>query len=159
MKNFIKSTVISDPDRDQYFIDILVSEGVSFEKAKSIIEDEIKKNSENIYINDVYTVIIRNAEVSKDFPEMLWLSIKRNDKEPIHDWRDLQEIKNKLIGTENEAVEIYPAESRLVDSANQYHLWAFKDPSIKFPFGFKEKVISGGRDKNKFYSQRDFEQK
>lgn len=94
--------------------------------------------------NDTYTAIIRKAEMNPNlvsdggFPDMLWLSIKRNDRECIHDWRDLQTIKNMLIGEENEAVEIYPAESRLVDTANQYHLWVFVDATIRFPFGFHD---------------------
>jgi hypothetical protein len=53
----------------------------------------------------------------------LHLSIKRRDKKPIHDWRDLQQIKNDVAGAEREALELYPAESRVVDLANQYHLW------------------------------------
>jgi len=53
---------------------------------------------------------------------MLHLSIKRLDKHPVRDWRHFQRIKNELIGEENEAVELYPAQSRLVDTTNQYHL-------------------------------------
>ena len=67
---------------------------------------------------------------------MIWLSIKRIDKESIHDWRELQQIKNEIVGEKNEAIEIYPSEDRIVDTANQYHLWVFKDPTIKVPVGF-----------------------
>jgi hypothetical protein len=52
------------------------------------------------------------------------LSIKRFDRGPVRDWRHLQQIKNEVVGPEAEAFEIFPAESRLVDTANQYHLWA-----------------------------------
>ena len=69
-----------------------------------------------------------------------YLSIKTIDKEPIHDWRDLQQIKNELCGKDREALEIYPAESRLVDTANQYHLWVIpKDAQI--PFGFTQREV------------------
>lgn len=54
----------------------------------------------------------------------LHLSIKRRSKAVIRDWRDLQRIKNDVAGPQREAFEIFPAESRLVDTANQYHLWA-----------------------------------
>jgi hypothetical protein len=67
---------------------------------------------------------------------MVHLSIKRRDKLPIHDWRDIQRIKNELVGPEIEGMELYPAESRLVDTANQYHIWCF--PNATFPFGFHE---------------------
>ena len=48
---------------------------------------------------------------------------KKKDKKAIHDWRHFQQIKNELVGSEVEALEIYPAESRLHDAVNQYHLF------------------------------------
>jgi len=89
----------------------------------------------DMYINDTYQVAIR------DMGEFLHLSIKRLDREPIHDWRELQQIKTELVGPECEAVELYPAESRVIDTANQFHLWACKDPTFKFPFGFDSKRV------------------
>jgi hypothetical protein len=56
-----------------------------------------------------------------------WLSIKRRDREVIRDWRELQAIKNAIVGPEHEGFELYPAESRLVDTANQFHLFVFMD--------------------------------
>lgn len=70
-----------------------------------------------LWQNKIYTV-----SVFFDGP-VTHLSIKRNDRESVHDWRDLQELKNAICGPEREAVEIYPAESRRVDMRNQYHLW------------------------------------
>jgi hypothetical protein len=98
------------------------------------VEKQVEEESHlERFINDKYQVTRRPAQDG-----VIWLSIKRSDKEPIHDWRDLQEIKNQLVGTENEAIEIYPAESRCVDTANQYHLWVFADPEYRIPFGFHE---------------------
>lgn len=87
-----------------------------------------------VWMNGLYQVI----KTSKEFPAGPgWhLSIKRLDREPITDWRHLQLIKNQLLGPEVEAVQLHPAESRLVDSANQYHLWALQSPRYQFPFGF-----------------------
>ncbi len=99
-----------------------------------------------VWINDKYQVAVRKADTPKDWPMMAHLSIKRLDKEPIHDWRDLQEIKNKIIGPENEGIEIYPAESRLVDSANQYHLWVFMKIGYKLPLGFGERFVKDAGD-------------
>lgn len=56
--------------------------------------------------------------------------------------RELPAIKNELVGPENEGVELYPAESRLMDSANQYHLWVLTDPEKRFPFGFTSRVVT-----------------
>ena len=90
------------------------------------------------WLNSTYQVLVADIETPFLFPPMVWLSIKRIDKEPIHDWRDLQAIKNQLVGPECEGVELYPAEARAVDTANQYHLWVFKEPGPAFPFGFSE---------------------
>jgi hypothetical protein len=87
-----------------------------------------------LYINSRYQVQLR------ELGKYLYLSIKRIDQLPIHDWRDLQRIKDELVGAECEAIELYPAQSRVVDTANQYHLWVVQDESYRFPVGFQ-----GGR--------------
>lgn len=74
---------------------------------------------------------------------VLELSIKRREKTPIRSWRDLQRIKNELCGEEREACEIFPAESRLVDTSNQYNLWVLPT-GHKFPFGYQERLVMEG---------------
>ena len=39
-------------------------------------------------------------------------------------------------------IEIYPAESRLVDNANQFHLWCLADPEMKIPIGWDKRMVS-----------------
>ena len=102
--------------------------------------------SNNIYEVFVYRGTPANLE-SKDgsptgWPEMIWLSIKRYDRQAIHDWRHFQTIKNQVIGEEHDAIEIYPKESRLVDMANQYHLWVFADPTLILPCGFIQRKVT-----------------
>ena len=104
-------------------------------RLEAIVRDDAE-NSE-IWINSLYQVNLRRiTDNDPAVPPIVHLSIKRRDKQPCHDWRDLQAIKNQLVGPECEAVEIYPAESRLVDTANQYHLWVISDPTYRFPFGW-----------------------
>lgn len=104
------------------------------------------------YVNDKYQV-----SVEKLGHGWLWLSIKRKDKEPIHDWRELQAIKNAIAGKEREAVELYPAESRLVDTSNEFHLFVLP-LNTKFPFGFKTRLIVKGHKGgwHKGSAQREF---
>lgn len=91
---------------------------------------------DGLFMNDRVTVS------SRTFPDGLThLSIKRNNRAPIRDWRVFQRIKNELCGPEREGVEIYPAESRLVDEANQYHLWVLPD-GVQLPFGFEDRFVS-----------------
>jgi hypothetical protein len=95
-----------------------------------------------IWLNDTYQVSVFRDAAPDGWPcPMIHLSIKRIDKEALHDWRDLQTIKNLLVGPEHEAIEIYPAESRLVDTANQYHLFVFSNPEVRLPLGFFERAI------------------
>lgn len=94
------------------------------------------------WINGLYQVLVFQAATPEGWPAMVHLSIKRRDRQPIHDWRDLQRIKNELCGTDAEGIELYPAESRLVDEANQYHLWV-AEPGARFPIGhLGERMVS-----------------
>ena len=116
-----------------------------FEKAEVTRAKEL--GTDECWINSRYMVYVyRGKQVPQELVEdMIWLSIKRLDKEPIHDWRDLQRIKNELVGEENEAVELYPKESRMVDQANQFHLWVLADEKMTFPFGWVVRRVSGKR--------------
>jgi hypothetical protein len=97
-----------------------------------------------IMANNLYQVAIFEDPPVEGAPEMIHLSIKRLDKDCIRDWRHLQRIKNEIVGPENEAAELFPAESRLVDTANQFHLFVLKDPKLRFPFGFKNRCVMEG---------------
>ena len=102
---------------------------------KRVADDKFDPGAQ-VWANEAYTV--HRRDISKDRDDsVVHLSIKRNDREPARDWRDFQQIKNELVGPEAEALELYPAESRLVDMANQYHLWAFKPP-YSIPVGFNQ---------------------
>lgn len=93
-----------------------------------------------VYLNSRYQVLVTKFDIESPFGECVHLSIKLRDKKAWHDWRDMQRIKNELVGPECEAVELFPAESRLMDTANQYHLFCF--PKFKFPFGYKVREVS-----------------
>jgi len=72
-----------------------------------------------VWINHKYTVQVTRREDGS----VAELSIRRNDRKAAHDWRDFQRIKNEIAGDEIEAVELYPAMSRLMDTANQYYIF------------------------------------
>ena len=107
--------------------------------------------ADEIWINDLYQVNIHrntpNHNLGKEHV-IDHLSIKLRTKAPIHDWRDLQEIKNLLCGPEREALEVYPAESRLVDTANQYHLWILPE-NMFAPFGWHVRLVGDAADAEK----------
>jgi len=39
-------------------------------------------------------------------------------------------------------VELFPAESRLVDTSNTYHLWVHHDPTYRFPVGLHHRLVA-----------------
>jgi len=93
------------------------------------------------FLNNKYRVFIRSMTDDQGVKHHM-LSIKRLDRRPIMDWRDLQWIKNELLGAEEEMVQIFPAESRLVDTSNQY--WFFHYPGRRWPFGFSDRLVTEG---------------
>lgn len=82
--------------------------------------------------NDRYIVVV-DRDPGGDVSQ---LSIRRHDRKAARDWRDFQRIKTQLAGPEVEAVELYPAESRVVDTTNQFHLWCVP-PGVKIAIGFE----------------------
>jgi hypothetical protein len=109
-----------------------------FEEAEPIPE----LPNDVIMVNSRYQVNIKFGVAPAPFGKFLELSIKTRDKAAFHDWRDFQRIKNELVGEENEGVELYPAESRLVDTANQYYMFVFR-PGFKLPFGYTTRLVAG----------------
>lgn len=139
MKRFERAVPV--PLGDDKIRAMAASAGMPFKKARMLAEAQ--REGSNLFVNDVYQVDMREAEnLPPGWPEITWLSIKRLDKGPVGEerFRDFQQIKNMLCGPETEAVELYPAESRLVDTANQYHLWVLKKG--RWPFGFAERLVS-----------------
>ena len=108
-------------------------------------EDEVREQfargiaEDKLFVNSRYQVAVRETGENS-----CHLSIKRIDQAVVHDWRDLQRIKDELVGPECEAIELYPANSRLVDTSTQYHLWCSRDPAFRFPVGFNQRLVTYG---------------
>ena len=89
----------------------------------------------HVYENDLYHVDVNYT------PPFAHLAIRRHDGLPCKEWMHFQQIKNEIIGPEHEAMELFPAESRLVNSANEYHLWVHTNSSYRFPVGFCRRFV------------------
>lgn len=90
--------------------------------------------------NRTHTVAVTPLDPTRGEAGWVHLSIKRNDRAAVRDWRIMQRIKNEVIGPEREAVELYPAESRLVDESNQFHLFVAPEGVI-LDIGFDQRVV------------------
>ena len=80
---------------------------LSQEVAASQIE---RLRAQSIFMNDRYQVNVQRVRTpfGDETGDMFWLSIKRRDRTMVHDWRDLQQIKNMIVGDEHEGFEVYP---------------------------------------------------
>ena len=79
-----------------------------------------------MFCNSRYQVARYTTEdhAADGWPRVVHLSFKHHTNIAITDFRDMQLIKNELVGPSSFAVQIFPQEEHLVDTANQYHLWA-----------------------------------
>jgi hypothetical protein len=97
--------------------------------------------------NSIYVVLVQVPHEVPPFGVVVHLAITTHDQQPRHDWREMQRIKNELVGEGVEAVELYPSENRLVDNANWFHLFCFPRLAMqggRLPFGFDARFVSEG---------------
>lgn len=81
------------------------------------------------FFNDLYSVQLYN--VPTDLGLVLHLIVRAQlGGEPP--WRDMQRIKDEILGLEAYAVQVYPRAADVVDQADVYHLWALPQ---ELPFG------------------------
>lgn len=80
---------------------------------------------ETFWVNSYYTVHKTLLDGTEE--GSIHLSIRHNDRRAVRDWRHFQRIKNELAGPEREGVEVFPPESQLVDTANQYHIFVLPE--------------------------------
>jgi len=50
-----------------------------------------------LFLNSIYQVEIEESEMPAPFGKTIYLSFKTKDKQPRHDWREMQQIKNELV--------------------------------------------------------------
>jgi hypothetical protein len=124
-----RNTLLAQPP--SYFREFFNGRIPALHERLAWIEQQVLQSlSWELYRNDTYVVMIERTE------PYIHLCIRRHDSEPCKNWKHHQQIKSELIGPEYEAVELFPAESRVIDTTNEYHLWAHPSPSYRFPFGF-----------------------
>jgi hypothetical protein len=120
--------------KEELILHTIKTFGGSREQVERAMVKDLEENCIRVK-NDIYVVAMR--QVHEPICDMIWLSICRIDKKPLHNWRDLQTIKNMLVGENCFGYEVYPAEDQLVDTANQYHLWCLPN-GTHLPFGFHD---------------------
>lgn len=116
---------------------------------------------DEVWVNDRYQVVVRYlhpAENREDLPRgrdgMLHLSIHRKDRRRLRDWRHLQQMKNEVAGRDRWAVEVFPPETKLVDTSNEYHLWVLPEGE-PLPWAFQQGVVTNDEQVEQFNEARE----
>ena len=104
--------------------------GLDEAKARAFLQEDHDRS--RYFVNDIYQVQVQPCGADD---RMLHINIRRRDGAMFKDWRHFQQIKNEIAGPEREAVEIYPAESRKVDTSNKWHLWVLPE-GVKLDLGW-----------------------
>lgn len=116
---------------DSHFQKLFNGRVPTWQEKLSWVEERVRESANWItYRNNLYKVVIEMTS------PLIHACIRRHDGKPCANWNHLQQIKSELIGPEHEAVELFPAESRLINTTNEYHLWAHPTSGYRFPFGF-----------------------
>lgn len=114
--------------------------GISAAEAMERLEAD--HDEARYFINDLYQVQSREAGGG-----ITQLCIRRRDGGMFKDWRHFQQIKNECCGPEREGLELYPAESRLVDTSNKWHIWVLPE-GMRVPVGWPERDVSYEENRN-----------
>jgi hypothetical protein len=112
--------------------------------------EPLQESAPGVWGNSILTVQVDKRD------DLIHISYHRRDRAPIRDWRIGQRIKTEVAGAEWEGIEIYPAESRVVDTSNEFHIWCME--SLPFGFDVGERLTQDQLDGSKFASgavQRD----
>ncbi len=84
---------------------------------------------DGIWVCGDYTVHIK--QVNLEDRGLILLSIRHMQDQMIRDWNTFLAIKNRFIGENKHAVEIYPPLAELRDTSNTYHMLEWP-----YPIGF-----------------------
>lgn len=136
--NIVRMTIASQPD--EYYRRFFCGRLPTPEERREHVERSVRLLTPvRLFQNNLYRVEI--VDTPPITPTFIHLAVSRHDKGTCNEWADLQRIKNEIVGPEYEAIELFPAESRLVNTGNEYHLWVHSNPSYRFPVGWVRRMV------------------
>lgn len=113
--------------------------GAWTDKSHLLVHHPLQKRG-LVQFDAAYNNLVLSVQVSTEASEwgdIVHLWIRRHDGQ-APTWRQLQRVKNSIVGSDRTAVEVYPATEDLVDVANMYHLWVLP-AGFRLPFGLNDK--------------------
>ncbi len=113
----------------------LVKQGMSGKQARNQARRAIALTmNDRYFLSDDYQVAIRALD-----DDLLHISVKRRDRDVLLSRYDLVEIATRFAPRGTIPVELYVSETRVVDTANQYHV--FTVPEARAPWGTRTSLI------------------
>jgi hypothetical protein len=143
--------LVKDPDwyRDQKRAEVAETVRAKFPDISDEALDDLI--SDETWGNDRYTVSVHLLDGDRDgFVEF---AVHNHNRTPHVPWRHLQQIKNEVLGPDREAVQLFPAEDRLVDTANEY--WLYVYPVGKAPMRDRRTKVGMDYGRNVAYDMPD----
>jgi len=126
------------PERQEVVADAMRHYGISEDAARDMLRREHERA--RYFINDLYQIMVEEEENG-----ITHLNIRRLDGGMFKDWRHFQQIKNEICGPEREGIELYPAESRLVDTSNKWHIWVLP-AGVRVQVGWQKRDVRYGEE-------------
>ena len=126
------------PERPEIVAETMKFYKISEDEARALLQKE--HDAARYFVNSLYQV--QAADLDDGITH---LNIRRRDGSMFKDWRHFQQIKNEICGPEREGIELYPAESRLVDTSNKWHLWVLPE-GVRVPVGWQRRDVQYDED-------------
>ena len=116
-----------------------MDKSLSTKPTKRQAKRQFKETCKEIfYANELYQATVDYSHWdAKSREGYIYISLKNHKRTTNVSWQHKQWIKNDICGVEAEGVELFPAENRMVNSANQYHIWVLTE-NRKIPCGWHE---------------------
>ena len=106
--------------------------GVSDETILQYATNHLNEVTKQIWwANDLYM-----ATVLHEPNGWAHITFKRNDGGTNVSWQEKQWLKSDVLGEDCEALELFPAESRVVETAGYHYLWGKKELAVGFPVDY-----------------------
>ena len=143
--------LVKDPDwyREQKRVEVAEMVRAKFPDITAAALDQLV--AYETWGNDRYTVNVHLIDSDRDgFVE---LAVHNHNRTPHVPWRHLQQIKDEVMGPEREAVQLFPADDRLVDTANEY--WLYVYPVGKAPMRDRRTKVGMDHGRNVAYDMPD----
>lgn len=138
------------PLKPRDFIAKMLSQGLTRHAAKTALRRLLACEW---WGNEVYSCCVdRDSDMHALGNEirLVHISYHRRDRAPCEDWREAQAIKTAVCGPDAEGIALYPSERRVMDTANEYHIWVpflrHNDEPLCFPIGWPEGKRSDADD-------------